>query len=99
MTYTPPLAMLFVGYVGGRGPAVSKAVGPTGAGYGYGWPTPVGGWELLHSGSCRRLYRLSVERGLRVYRVGGVSLAVFPTNPLPHLWCWVVSGGVINVCI
>ena len=30
LTYTPPSAMLFVGYTGarGRGPAVSKAAGP-----------------------------------------------------------------------
>ena len=34
VTYTPPSAMLFVGYIGarGRGPAVSKAAGPAGAG-------------------------------------------------------------------
>ncbi len=67
--------MLFVGYAGGRGPVVSKAAGPACAGYG--WPMPISGWELPHSGSCRRLYRLSVGRGLRVYRVGECPLQYF----------------------
>ena len=73
----------------GTAPAVVKA--ERSAVNGNGCPTPVGGWVPLHSGSCRGLYRPSVGRGLRVYRVGGVSLAVFPTNPLPHSWCWVIN--------
>ncbi len=37
--------------------------------------TPIGGWVLLHSGSCRR-YRPSVGRGLRVSHGGSVPCSV-----------------------
>ena len=58
----------------GTAPAVVKV--ERSAVNGNGCPTPEGGWVPLHSNSCRGLYRPSVGRGLRVYRVGGVPCSV-----------------------
>ena len=81
----------------GTGPAVVKA--ERSAVNGNGCPTPVGGWVPPHSDSCRGLYRPSVGRGLRVYRVGGsvpCSVSNQPSSTLMVLGHKRVPRSVIN---